>query len=394
MYHIGIDVAKDHHDALGLDDAGRIILPAFRFSNTRAGVEELIARLKALNGEVRLAMESTGHYWVALYEYLVDRSYAVTVFNPLQIRAYRQVGIRKAKTDRIDSYYIADFLRVRVTAAVMVPSATRRQLRHLARFRFALTDRSSGLRRRAHMVLDQVFPEYPALFARPFDTTSRQLLRQAVTAEEFAAWPLDDLTVAIHQASRGRLGQEKAQAIYTAAHTSLGIRSLTRVAKQEMACLLHQMDLLDQQIETIDQTLSELLASEPQYLTTIPGIGTVLAATILGEIGDIHRFASLKPLVAFAGFDPTVYQSGQFQATQTTLSKRGSPYLRRAIWLAATSARLYNPDLAAFYQRKRDQGKHHNTTMAAVCHRLLARIYVVLPIGPPWGKEQRPFQVR
>jgi transposase len=387
MYHIGIDVAKDHHDALGLDDAGRIILPAFRFLNTRAGVEELMARLQALNGEVHLAMESTGHYWIALYEYLIERNYAVSVFNPLQIRAYRQVGIRTAKTDRIDSYYIADFLRVRVTQAARVPSATHRQLRHLARFRFALMDRSSDLRRRAHMLLDQVFPEYPALFARPFDTTSRRLLRRAVTAEEFAAWPLHDLTATIHQASRGRLGSEKAQAVFTAAQTSLGIRSLTRVARQEMTCLLHQMDVLDQQIQAIDTTLAELLTSEAHYLTTIPGISTVLAAAILGEIGDIQRFASLKPLIAFAGFDPTVYQSGQFQATQTTLSKRGSPYLRRAIWLAATVARLHNPDLAAFYQRKRDQGKHHNTAMAAVCHRLLARIYVVL-------KEQRPFQVR
>jgi transposase len=240
MYHIGIDVAKDHHDALGLDDTGRIILPAFRFFNTRAGVEELMARLKALNGEVHVAMESTGHYWIALYEYLVERNYAVTVFNPLQIRAYRQVGIRKAKTNRLDSYYIADFLQARRA------TTTHRQVRHLARFRFALTDRSSGLRRRAHMLLNQVFPEYPALFGRPFDTTSRQLLRRAVTAQEFVTWPLDDLTATIHRASRGRLGPEKAQAIYTAAQTSLGIQSLTRVARQEMTCLLHQMDLLDQ----------------------------------------------------------------------------------------------------------------------------------------------------
>lgn len=244
MFHIGIDVAKAHHDALGLNDAGQVVLPAFRFANTRAGVMELLARLKALNGPVRLAMESTGHYWMALYECLVEQGYAVTVFNPVQVRAYRQVGIRKAKTDRTDSYYIADFLRVRLTEAVIVPAVSRRQLRHLARFRFALADRSASLRRPAHMVLDQVFPEYPALFARPFETTSRALLRQAVTPEEFAAWPLTELTATIQRLSRGRLGQEKAQAIQTAAQTSLGIRSLSRVAKLELAALLDQMDLL------------------------------------------------------------------------------------------------------------------------------------------------------
>jgi transposase len=332
-------------------------------------------------------MESTGHYWIALYEYLVDQGYEVIVFNPLQIRAYRRVGIRKAKTDRIDSYYIADFLRVQVIKPAFVSSPTCRQLRHLARFRFALLDRSASLRRRAHMVLDQVFPEYPTLFARPFHTTSRQLLRQAVTAEEFAAWSLADLTATIRQASRGHLGQEKARAIHAAAQTSLGIRSLSQVAKLEMSCLLEQMDLLDGQVKALDKVVAELLDTEEQYLTTIPGISTVLAAAILGEIGDIHRFPSVKPLVAFAGFDPSVHQSGHFQATRTRLSKRGSPYLRRAIWLAATTARLHNPDLATFYRRKREQGKHHNTAMGAVCHRLLARIYVVL-------KEQRPFEIR
>jgi transposase len=387
MYHIGIDVAKDYHDALGLDDAGQVVLPPFRFTNTRAGVDELLARLESLPGPVRLAMESTGHYWIALYEALVEQGYTIVVFNPLQIKAYRQVGIRKTKTDRIDCYYLADFLRVQVLPPQFVPSPTHRQLRHLARFRFALVDRASSLRRRAHMVMDQVFPEYPALFARPFDTTSRHLLRHAVTAEEFVAWPLAELTVAIQKASRRRLGQEKAQAIHTAAHTSLGIRSLCQVAKLEMSWLLDQMGLLDQQVDHLDATLAELMAGEEQYLTTIPGISTVLAATILGEIGDIQRFPSLSPLIAYAGLDPSVHQSGHFVATQSRLSKRGSPYLRRAIWLAAMTARRYNPDLAAFYQRKREQGKHHNVAMSAVCHRLLARIYVIL-------KENRPFEVR
>lgn len=387
MYYIGIDVAKHHHDAIALDATGRVVLRPFRFLNTRAGVEQLIAQLEALNEEVRIAMESTGHYWIPLYEYLADRGYAVTVFNPLQIKAYRQVGIRKAKTDRIDSHYIADFLRVRAVDAIIVLSPVHRQMRHMARFRFKLLDRISSLKRRAHMLLDQVFPEYPALFARPFVTTSRALLRRAVTAEEFAAWPLADLTATIRKASRGRLGEEKAQTIHAIAQTSLGIRSLRQVATWEMSCILDQMDLLDQQVKALDKILSNLLSAEEQYLVTIPGISSVLAATILGEIGDVQRFPSVKPLVAFAGLDPTVYQSGHFQATRTTLSKRGSPYLRRALWMAAMPARRFNPDLAAFYQRKRQQGKHHSTVMGAVCHRLLARIYVVL-------KERRPYQVR
>lgn len=387
MNYIGIDVAKYHHDAVGLDETGQVVLAPFRFASTLVGVKQLVAQLRNLAGPLQIGMESTAHYWIGLYEYLLDQGYQVVVFNPFQIKNYRQVGLRKAKTDRLDSQTIADFLRIQPVEPMVVPSATRRQLRHLARFRFKLVDRSAALRRRAHMLLDLVFPEYPALFARPFQATSRTLLRRAVTAEAFRTWPLADLTATIRQASRGRLGQEKAQAIHAAAQTSLGIRSLDQVAGLEMTWLLEQMDLLDQQTKTVDQTLSTLLADEPQHLTTIPGISTVLAATLLAEIGDVHRFHSIKPLVAFAGLDPSVHQSGNFQATQSALSKRGSPYLRRAIWLAATPARLYNPDLAAFYQRKRKQGKHHNIAMAALCHRLLARIYVVL-------KQQRPYEVR
>jgi transposase len=146
------------------------------------------------------------------------------------------------------------------------------------------------------------------------------------------------------------------------------------------------MDLLDQQMRVLDKPLSDLLPPEGPCLVTLPGPSTALAATILGEIGDIHRFP-YKVLITSAGLDPSVCQGGHFQAAETSVSKRGSTYLRRAVWLATTAARPYNPDLNAFCQRKRKQGKHHNTAMGATCHRLLARIYVIL-------KEQHPYVVR
>jgi len=179
MNYIGIDVAKHHHDAIGLDETGQVVLPAFRFKNSLTGVKQLVLQLKRLAGPTQIALESTAHYWLGLYEYLIEQGYPVVVFNPLQIKSYRQVGLRKAKTDRLDSQVIADFLRIRPMEPVVIPPASRRQLRHLTRFRFKLVDRNAALRRRAHRLLDLVFPEYPALFARPFDGTSRTLLRRA-----------------------------------------------------------------------------------------------------------------------------------------------------------------------------------------------------------------------
>jgi len=389
MYYIGIDVAKSHHDAAGMDAAGQVVLPPFRFANSCQGVAQLVARLQQLNAPVRIALEATGHYWLPLYEALTAQGYPVTVFNPLQVKAYRQTGLRKTKTDATDSLWIADLLRIGRGRPMVIPAPPIRQMREWARFRFTLLQRQADLRRRALTILDRVFPEYRTLFRRPFSPSSCALLRRAVSAEAFAAWPVADLTRTLRRASRGHFGREQAERLHQLAQTSLGIRSLGAVAHQEMQLLLDQLALLADQIAHVDAELARLLAATPagQHLTTIPGVSTTLAATILGEIGDIRRFAQLKQLVAYAGLDPSVHRSGQFQATRSCLSKRGSPHLRRALWLAAAIARLHDPQLRAFYQRKRDQHKPHNVIMAAVCHRLLARIYVIL-------KEQRPYQIR
>jgi transposase len=221
MYYIGIDVAKHHHDAIGLDEAGQVVIPPFRFANTQRGVNELLDRLHRLDGSIRIALESTGHYWLALYEHLLKHGLSVAVLNPIQVKAYRQVGIRKTKTDPLDSFWIADFLRIGRAQPMAVPSPNIRQMRELARFRFTLLDRRADIQRRALAILDRVFPEYHTLFSRPFGPTSRHLLRRAVTAHEFAAWPLQGLTEAIRKASRGRLGHSLARRIHTAAQHSL-----------------------------------------------------------------------------------------------------------------------------------------------------------------------------
>lgn len=386
MYYIGIDVAKDHHDVTVLDDAGKVVLTGFRFANSQAGVTALYTQLASCTPR-QLALEATGHYWLPLYEALVRRGEEVAVFNPLQIKAYRQIGLRQTKTDTVDSFWIADFLRIGRCPPQPVPPPQIRQLREVARLRYFLLQQQGSLQRRALTILDRVFPEYLTLFNRPFSPTSRALLRQAVTAEAFARWPQEELAQLIQQVSRGHLKPTLAHQLGELARNSLGIRSLEPVAFQTMQCLLDQWELLATQLTQLETTLTHLLTQTNTYLTTIPGLGPILAATILGEIGDIQRFTHLGQLIAYAGLDPSVHQSGQFQATHTHLSKRGSVYLRRAVWMAAQVARQHDPELQALYARKCSQHKHPSVALGAVCHRLLARIYVVL-------KEHRPYIVR
>jgi transposase len=386
--YVGIDVAKRAHTCVVLDAQGQVIQSPFSISNDRVGIEQLLGRLAELGEAVELGLESTGHYWLALFDQLCHAGYVVRVLNPLQVHAFQRSGVRKRKTDTVDAVWIADFIRVSNTLTAPPRVDVYLQLRQLARFRFSLVDQIGDAKRRALAVLDQVFPEYETLFSNVFITTSRRLLAEAVTAQDLADFDLQEMTDLLRTASRGRFGQDQAQAIQQAARQSIGVAFLADAARVELGCLLAQVAFLEQQVAEIDQTLDQLVVQLPeQYLTSIPGIGGVTGATILGEIGDINRFPKLESLVAYAGIDPATYESGQFQGSQVHMSKRGSPHLRRALWMAASIARQYDPELKAYYAKRRAEGKPYGTVMGALCRKLLARIYVIL-------REQRPYIIR
>lgn len=388
MYYLGIDVAKRKHTAMVVDEQGQVFTRAFSFSNDRAGFGQLLAKIQTLTAAVTVALEATGHYWLALYDYLTSRDYTVLVLNPLQIAAYRRTGIRKRKTDRHDAYWIADFVRIGGGQPCHISQQVILQIRELARFRFRLVEQIGDCKRKIISVLDRVFPEYETLFSNIFIRTSRRLLQEAVTAEEFADFPLDELHSLLSSTSRGRFGLSKAQQIIDTAAQSIGVSFLADAARLELHCLLQQIEFLEAQVADVDAALNTLLQQTEQYLTTIPGIGATTAAAILGEIGNIKRFPSLEKLVAYAGIDPTLYQTGQFEAKVAHMSKRGSPYLRHALWQAASAARQYDPQLKAYYQRRRAEGKAHGVIMGAICRKLLARIYAVLSENRPYVIDQ------
>jgi len=387
MLFCGIDVAKYQHAVILLDEEGQVRKPPFGIKNTRKGFDQLGSLLQSQSEPVQVGLEATGHYWLALYEELSRLGYPVVVLNPLQIAAYRKSGVRKVKSDRTDAWWVADFLRIANLPATSQDIPLILQLRELTRFRFRLIEQIGDCKRKILSILDRVFPEYETLFSSVFLKSSRELLKTAVSAHEIADFDLVELSQLLHRASRGRFGRQKAKTIQDLARASIGVGFLADAVRMEMRCLLDQIDLLQEQIAQLDASVTELTAQIPQYITSIPGIGPVTGAAILAEIGDIQRFDSPEKLVAYAGIDATVYQTGQFEASEAHMSKRGSPYLRHALWQAASMAVLYDPELKAYYQAKRQEGKHHNTAVGAVCRKLLARIYVIL-------KEQRPYVIR
>jgi len=303
------------------------------------------------------------------------------------VSAYRKSGVRKVKNDRTDAVWIADFVRVSNLQASSQDMPVLLQLRELSRFRYWLVDQLGDCKRKLLTILDRVFPEYESLFSSVFLQSSRTLLKEAVSAQEFAEFDLQQLTEVLSRSSRGHFGADKAEQLQQQARQSIGVGFLANAAQLEMRCLLNQIELLEAQQDQVEQTLAQLMQQIPQYITSIPGIALSTGAAILSEIGDVTRFDHEEKLIAYAGIDATVYQSGQFQASEAHMSKRGSPYLRHALWQAAFMAIRYDPELQAYYQRKRAEGKAHGTALGAVCRKLLVRIYVIL-------KEQRPYIIR
>jgi transposase len=387
MYYCGIDVAKWNHTATVIDEEGQVVVKPALVSNDQAGVNLLLGLLAPYQDELLVGLESTGHYWLALYDQLTQRGYAVVVINPLQVRAFCKLDIRKRKTDRVDAVRIAQFVRFARPPATDQQLPVLLQLRELTRFRFRLVQQIGDCKRKILSILDRVFPEFQTLFSNVFLQSARQLLEQAVTAEEFATFDLAELEAILAKASRGRFGREKALEVRRTASCSIGVSFLTDAIHMEMQCLLAQMRLLEHQVDCVQQAIAGVMADLPQYITTIPGVGLATGAAMLAEIGDVTRFSTLEKLVAYAGIDASVFKTGEFEGDRMHMSKRGSPHLRQALWLAAGASLLNNPELKAFYDKKRAEGKPHGVAMGAVCRKLLSRVYIIL-------KEQRPYEMR
>jgi transposase len=210
---VGIDIGKRTHEACFMSQDGQLLGKARRFRNTRPGVRALLDDLQQVCEPATIGLEATGHYWLALHDELVRAGYSVQVLNPLQTHAYRKTTVRKVKSDRKDAWLIADLVRIGRGRAAYVPDETILQLRELTRFRWGLVDQIGDAKRRALTILDRVFPEYESLFSDVFIKSSRALLQRATSAAEFAEADLAELAEVLKQASRNRLGLDKAAAV-------------------------------------------------------------------------------------------------------------------------------------------------------------------------------------
>ena len=317
-----------------IDQEGRQLAKTLRFTNTTSGAESLLAFITGNNAEkdvVVIGMEATGHYWLSLYCFLFDAGFQVNVINPIQSDAIRNLFLRKTKNDAKDSFLIAETIRIGRFSKTDLDDEDILSMRQLCRHRMDLVDYIADQKRKIIGVLDRVFPEYQNFFSDTFGKTSTELLSKAATPEELLAIPTEELCKLLRENSRGRFGEAKAEELRNAAQNSFGITIGTAAFTMQLRQLLEMIELLERQLIELETEIEQYLVKLDTPITTCPGVGKVLGAVILSEIGDITRFPEPKKLVAFVGIDPSVRQSGEFVGTQNKMSKRGSPHLRPAI---------------------------------------------------------------
>lgn len=388
MFFVGIDIGKNNHVASMMDETGKVVFKAFSFPNTSDGGNALFSKLTSYSlnsSDFEIGMEATGHYWLSVYSFLFEKGFLLHVINPIQTDGWRRgTEIRKRKNDIIDSLLIADLIRYGQFVETKLVDEDLFSLRTLTRFRTYLVESISDLKRKVVCVLDQVFPEYQSIFSNIFGKTSKEILLQFSSPIDFESVSSETLAELLAQLSRQRVSTAKAEQLKAAASSSFGVTFAKNSFTFQLKALIEQISFIEKQVKETEMEISGIMGKLESPITTITGIGNVTGAAILSEIGDISKFDNPRKLVAFAGLDATVTQSGEFEATHNVMSKRGSPYLRKAIFQSALIASFKDPVLSAYYQKKKAEGKHHLTCVGAVARKMCNIIYAVLKNNQPY----------
>lgn len=378
MYYVGIDVSSEKHDCCILD-AAHNTCQSFTFTNNKRGFDILAGALDALGSPncMKIGLEATGIYSENLASFLRRKGLDVCTINPLLSKKHQSATtLRKTKTDRSDARNIALIVASENLQPDPEISYHISELKSLSRARFHTVQDRSALKNKAKQLIVVLFPEYLDVFSDAFGASSVAVLKRYPSAKALAACNVNTLAELLRKTSRGRFGKQRAAYLRSLAKESIGTFSESRTL--ELRLLLDRIAFLDKQVSLYDAEIRRRMELIDSPILTIPGIGHTLGAMILAEIGTIERFSTPAKLLAFAGLEPSVYQSGKFNASSGKMVKRGSPYLRWALIQAATYTPQYSLTFSAFYSKKRAEGKSASVAHSHVAKKLVRVIHSLL----------------
>ena len=373
IYYVGIDISKYKHDFCIISNAGELILENSSFQNNKIGFQCLLEHLKPYNkSDIRIAFEATGHYFLNLELFLTNNGYTYIKTNPLIIHQFLKArSLRRTKTDKADSITIAKYL-------ISVPYQPNSDLlytiftlKSLCRARESLIKERSKFAVLLTNELDKSFPELKPFFNNMISSTLLYILEKYTNTKHIAAMKDYD---SIRKISYGKFTYAKFAKLKELAKNSVGFHNentdlLISTYVSIYNDFNNKIDPIEKQISTIIKVLN------PRILS-IPGIGEISAATILSEYEDIKNFSSPNKMLAFAGLDPSINQSGTLESNGKMV-KHGSGHLRYAIMNSSMTILRFSPEFYDYYLKKRSEGKSHRVALSHVCKKLIRVIYTL-----------------
>ena len=384
---VGIDVAKDKHDCFIQSSEGEVLADVFTISNNMDGFNILLEKIRTCTSpqdKIKVGLEATGHYSYNLLGFLLDNGLATYVLNPLRTNLYRKsLSLRKTKTDRVDARTIAAMLLSDAGLKPYTDTAYHNEeLKSLTRYRFDKVKERAKLKSSVSRLVCILFPELEKLVPTLHTASVYTLLEKFPGAKQVAEAHLTSLKSLLEKASNGRYKRDMALSIRDAARNSIGSRMPAK--SLELQHTIRLIRELDAEIHEIEAEIETMMDEIQSPITTIPGIGYRMGAMILAEAGDLSRFASPDKLLAYAGMSPSTYQSGQLKNCYPHMEKRGSRYLRYALFNATKYVCLWDPTFAAYLAKKRAEGKHYNVAISHAAKKLVRLIFAMEKSRQPY----------
>lgn len=389
MIFVGIDVAKDKHDCFITNSDGEALFNVFTIANNLEGFNDLFNKIISIEtnpDNVKIGLEATGHYNYNLLGFLIDKGLPTFVINPLHTNLFRKsLSLRLTKTDKVDARTIALMMMSGVNLqSYSDKSYHNEELKSLTRYRFDKVQERAKLKTSVARLMVILFPELEKLVPTIHMASVYALMTEFPSAKAVAEAHLTRLSNLLQQTSRGHYTKNDALLIREAARTSIG----TSIPAKSLE-LKHTIKLIQEissEIDEIEQQIELIMNELNSPITTIPGINLRMGAMILAEIGDFSRFDSPDKILAYAGLSPTTYQSGQLDSSYSHMEKRGSRYLRYALFNAAKFVCIWDPTFSAYLAKKRAEGKHYNVAVSHAAKKLVRVIYRLEKTGQPYIK--------
>lgn len=385
MIFVGIDVASEKHDCFIINENGVVYAPPFTIANNDQGFSYLKNQISSFakqckDHQVNVVLESTGHYSYNILNFLVKQDYKVYYINPLLLGTFKKTNtLRKTKTDKYDCQLIARYLfeNIEHLAQYKFEDTIYEEMKILTRHRAFLVDERSKVKVNLKRVVNLLIPEFCKAFSSIYIDVSFLILFNYPSKEKISNIKASRLFDKIKsKLPHIKITISKCEEIINIAKGSIGTSSTS--LSLQMKSLIRTIQSFDEEIREIDAEIDNLLKKANTTILSIPGISNVAGATILGEIGDINKFKSSEQLVAYAGFDPVIYESGKFISSYGTMSKRGSKYLRTTIWRASLTLVRCDEAFRNYYLKKKAENMHHNKILGHIGKKFLRLLYSIL----------------